>query len=123
MTTTITPDHLQASLAQVAKLGQLTAAWEDVLASDDDDGILGPGVARFARDAQENLAEMAAQLPAGAYRPGRLAPVSLPRGDGQVRWLQRKQSSGPIQCLSLRFLFESPAQPITSMLVTTPQTG
>ena len=87
MTTAITPEHLQASLAQVADLGQLTAAWDDVLASDRDNGVLGPGVARFARDAKENLAEMAAQLSADAYRPGRLAPVSLPRGDGQVRLL------------------------------------
>ena len=81
------PDHLHASLAQVADLGQLVVAWDDVLAGDRDDGMLGPGVTRFAQDAEQNLAEMAAQLPAGDYRPGRLAPVSLPRADGQVRLL------------------------------------
>ncbi len=87
MSTPIAPDHLHAGLAQVAGLGQLTAAWNDVLDGDRDDGILGPGVTRFAQDADQNLAEMAAQLSAGLYRPGRLAPVRLPRADGQVRLL------------------------------------
>ncbi len=52
------PDHLHASLAQVADLGQLVVAWDDVLAGDRDDGMLGPGVARFAQDAEQNLAEI-----------------------------------------------------------------
>ena len=46
-----------------------------------------PGVARFAEDAEQNLAQMAAELAAGTYRPGQLAPVSLPRPDGQIRVL------------------------------------
>jgi CRISP-associated protein Cas1 len=87
VSTAITPDHLHAGLAQVANLGQLTTAWNDVLAGDRDDGVLGPGVARFAQAAEQNLAEIAAQLSAGAYRPGHLAPVSLPRADGRVRLL------------------------------------
>jgi len=81
------PDHLPVSLAQVADLGRLTTAWDEVLAGDRDDGMLGPGVARFARDAEQNLAKMASQLSVGGYRPGHLAPVSLPRADGQVRLL------------------------------------
>jgi CRISP-associated protein Cas1 len=87
MSTAITPDHLRSGLAQVAGLGQLTAAWNDVLAGDRDDGILGPGVTRFAQDAEQNLAQMAADLSAGSYQPGHLAPVRLPRPDGQVRVL------------------------------------
>jgi CRISPR-associated protein Cas1 len=83
----ISPAHVRATIGQVADLGQLAAAWEGVLAGDRDDGILGPGVARFARDAEQNLTEISAQLSAGAYRPGRLAPVSLPRADGRARLL------------------------------------
>jgi hypothetical protein len=80
-------DHPGPSPAQVADPDQLTAAWEDVLAGDRNDGMLGSEVAWFARDAEQNLAEMAAQLSAGSYRPGRLAPVSLPRADGHARLL------------------------------------
>lgn len=38
--------HLHATLARVASPDQLAAAWADVLASDHDDGIPAPGVAR-----------------------------------------------------------------------------
>jgi hypothetical protein len=58
-----------------------------MLAADRDDGILGPGIARFAQDAEQNLAQMASELSAAAYRPGHLTPVRLPRADGQVRLL------------------------------------
>ncbi len=83
----MSPAHIHATLAQVADLGQLAAAWNDVLTSDRDDGTLGAGVTRFGRDAEQNLAEIAAQLSAGGYRPGRLTPVRLPRADGRVRLL------------------------------------
>jgi len=79
--------HLHATLANVAGPEQLAAAWADVLAGDRDDGVLGPGVARFARDAEQFLAEIAAQLTAGTYQPGPLTPVALPRPDGQTRLL------------------------------------
>jgi CRISP-associated protein Cas1 len=81
------PAHLRTTLAQVADPGQLAAAWDDVLASDRDDGMLAPGVTRFAADAQQHLAELAAQLGSGTYQPGRVAPVALPRPDGQARLL------------------------------------
>jgi CRISP-associated protein Cas1 len=87
VSTVVVPEHMRASMAQVADLGQLTVAWNDVLAGDRDDGVLGPGVARFAQDAEQNLTAMAEQLSAGTYRPGHLTPVSLPRADGQVRLL------------------------------------
>jgi CRISP-associated protein Cas1 len=87
MSALASPAHVRATLAQVTDPGQLAAAWEDVLASDRDDGVLGPGVTRFAQDADQHLAEIAAQLQAGSYQPGRLAPVALPRPDGQARML------------------------------------
>jgi CRISPR-associated protein Cas1 len=60
-----TLENGQACLAWVADAAQLAAAWADVLASDLDDGALGAGVSRFAGDAEENLAELAASLEAG----------------------------------------------------------
>jgi CRISPR-associated protein Cas1 len=87
MTAPAGPAHLRAGLGQVADAGQLRDAWTDVLASDSDDGVLSAGVARFARDADRYLAEIAAQLESGNYEPGRLTPVRLPRPDGQTRML------------------------------------
>ncbi len=78
---------LHATLAQVADPVQLAAAWADVLASDRDDGALGPGVARFAEDADEHLACIADELRSGKYQPGQLMPVELPRPDGRIRLL------------------------------------
>jgi CRISP-associated protein Cas1 len=76
-----------AALARVADPAQLNAAWADVLASDREDGVLGPGVTRFAEDAEQHLADIAARLESGSYEPGRLTPVDLPRPDGQTRVL------------------------------------
>ena len=81
------PAHLRATLAQVADPDQLATAWDDVLVSDWDHGVVGLGVTRFACDAEQHLSEIAAQLTAGTYQPGRLAPVALPRPDGQTRLL------------------------------------
>ena len=86
MNAPVGPSHVRATLAQVADAGQLATAWEDVLASDRVDGVLGPGVTHFAQDA-DHLAELAAQLQSGSHQPGRLAPVALPRPDGQERVL------------------------------------
>jgi CRISPR-associated protein Cas1 len=81
------PASWHATLAQVADPDQLAAAWEDVLANDRDDGVLAPGVMRFATDAQQHLEEIAAQLGSGSYQPGKLAPVALPKPGGQTRLL------------------------------------
>lgn len=72
-------------LARVAGPELLASAWADVLANDGDDGVLGPGVARFAEAEDENLAELAEFLARGEYVPGRLAPVVLPKPDGGQR--------------------------------------
>jgi len=86
---TVSPDLacLRATMAQVADPDQLAAAWDEVLANDRDDGVQAPGVMRFADEAEQHLAEIAAQLGSGTYRPGTLTPVALRRGDGQVRLL------------------------------------
>lgn len=81
------PTDLCASLEQVARPDLIASAWSDVLASDREDGMLGAGVARFALDAEDKLAEIIAQLRSGTYTPGRLTPVALPRPDGQTRML------------------------------------
>jgi len=78
---------LRATLAQVADPVQLAAAWADVLASDQEDGVLGQGVAQFAEDADEHLARIAGELRSGTYKPGQLMPVKLPRPDGRIRLL------------------------------------
>jgi CRISP-associated protein Cas1 len=78
---------LRATLAQVADLDRLGAAWTEILASDLDDGVLGAGVSHFAASAAENLVDMSAQLRAGEYEPGWLTPVSLLRSDGRTRVL------------------------------------
>ena len=78
---------MPATLAQVADPAQLAVAWADVLASDQEDGVRGHGVARFAEDADESLARIADELRSGTYEPGQLAPVRLPRPDGRIRLL------------------------------------
>lgn len=81
------PAHLRATLAEVADPDRLASAWAEVLANDLDDGVLSTGVAHFAKNPDQNLAEIAAQLTSGEFEPGRLAPVGLPRPDGQTRML------------------------------------
>src|SRR5260370_18819344 len=79
---------LRATLAEVADPRRLAAAWADVMAADLDDGVLGAGVVRFSENADQNLADISAQLLAGEYRPGWLTPVDVaPRPDGKIRVL------------------------------------
>jgi CRISPR-associated protein Cas1 len=78
---------MSAGLAQVASLDLLRSSWETVLANDREDGVLGVGVARFARDADSRLQEIAVELAAGRYRPGLLVRVGIARDDGAVRLL------------------------------------
>lgn len=78
---------MSSLLARAAAPAALRSAWLDLLAGDRADGVLGAGVARFAEDAEENLAELSEQLAAGGYRPGLLMRVALPRPDGPPRVL------------------------------------
>jgi retron-type reverse transcriptase len=103
------PAHLRATLAQVASPDLLASAWADVLASDRDDEVPGAGVARFAQDAEDHLAEIGAQLESGSYAPGRLTPVALPRPDGQTRMLH-------IPAARDRIVERAIAQPLTHEL-------
>jgi hypothetical protein len=52
----------------------LRACWGQVLAADRADGILAAGVARFARDGDAHLSELAGQVSTGAYTPGGVDP-------------------------------------------------
>jgi CRISPR-associated protein Cas1 len=65
----------------------LRAAWERVLRDDGHDDVLSPGVQRFQTDAGEQLAEIAEHLGAGAYRPGVLTEIAIPKNDGGQRLL------------------------------------
>lgn len=84
------PTWVHAALARVADPAQLAAAWADVLAGDREDGVLGRGVARFAEDADEHLARIAAELRSGTYEPGQLTPMELPRPAGLVAAYERR---------------------------------
>jgi retron-type reverse transcriptase len=74
-------------LEAVADPHRLRTAWEDVLASDREDGVLGAGMSRFARDADERLTELSAELLEGSYRLGLLTQVAIPKEDGSSRLL------------------------------------
>ena len=58
----------------------LQRAWEDVLANDREDGVLSPGIARFAEQIEANLTQLAAELQAGDYRPRDLSEVVIDDG-------------------------------------------
>ena len=58
----------------------LTPAWEDVLAGDREDGVLGPAVQRFADEADERITRLVTDLTWGAYRPSHLTEIALPGG-------------------------------------------
>ena len=74
-------------VARLASPDMLRTSWEEILANDRGDGMLGAGVARFAADAEARLEELATQLAAGTYAPGLLTRVELLREDGDVRLL------------------------------------
>lgn len=64
----------------------LRTAWEQVLANDAEDGVLGPGVRRFERDCDEEIARLVADLSWSAYEARDLTEVILP-GDDKERIL------------------------------------
>ena len=64
----------------------LRRAWEDVLANDREDGVLSPGVERFADDPKAELEDLGEQLRTGTYRPRDLTEVVI-EDDGDPRVL------------------------------------
>ncbi|MFY1585378.1 reverse transcriptase domain-containing protein [Micromonospora sp. WMMD734] len=68
-------------------LAALTRAWEDLLADDHDDGTLSTGTRRFATNPHARLTDLADQLTTGTYQPQPLAPVTIPKDNGDTRHL------------------------------------
>jgi CRISPR-associated protein Cas1 len=73
--------------SQPTTTAALTAAWEDLLADDRADAHLAAGTRRFATDATDRIAELAAGLAAGTYQPRPLTPVTIAKPDGGTREL------------------------------------
>lgn len=63
----------------------LAAAWAKVRANGGAAGVDGQSIERFAARADEYLAELAADLRAGDYRPQAVRRVDIPKGDGRTR--------------------------------------
>lgn len=51
------------------------------------DGVMTPAMERFAVSAESNLDALADHIARGAYVPGRLTPVDIPKDDGDSRTL------------------------------------
>ena len=63
----------------------LQAAWTKVRANRGAQGVDGQSIERFAARWEEYLAELAAALRAGSYRPQAVKRVLIPKGDGRMR--------------------------------------
>lgn len=74
-------------LDRVADPVELADAWKRVLGNDAEDERLSAGVRRFAADADAQLAQLAAELVSGDYRPRSLTEISIPKDDGGERIL------------------------------------
>ena len=61
----------------------LRHAWTEIQAKDASDGVIGPAVARFAKDDEDQLARLVAELAWGGYSPGVLTEVQIPSGEDQ----------------------------------------
>ncbi len=64
-------------------LQSLELAWQKVLANDAADGTLNIGITRFARDLDERLEELFAELDNGTYQPRDLVEVRIPKHGGE----------------------------------------
>jgi len=63
----------------------LAAAWDRVQANDGAAGVDGQSIERFAARAEDYLAELAAALREGQYRPQPIKRADIPKGDGRTR--------------------------------------
>lgn len=61
----------------------LVTAWRGVLGNARDEGVISPGVARFERDLDQELARLTTDLTWGAYSPRDLTEVVIDEGDRQ----------------------------------------
>jgi RNA-directed DNA polymerase len=63
----------------------LQAAWARVRANRGAAGVDGVSIERFAARSEDYLAELAAALREGTYRPQPVRRVEIPKGDGRTR--------------------------------------
>jgi CRISPR-associated protein Cas1 len=74
-------------LERVSDISHLTEAWRHVQKRDSADGNVAPSVAAFAEDPEERLAALSTELRERRYHFGPLAPVAIPKDDGEIRTL------------------------------------
>lgn len=72
---------------QVIALPSLTAAWEDILDRGDNGEGQSDSIARFLKNADENLTNLHAGLVNGTYRPASLFEMLIPKDSGAFRSL------------------------------------
>lgn len=73
--------------ARFSSVAALTDAWRRLQENDLNDGVVAPGVARFAEAVDANLSRLSAELEAGSWTPDVLTVVEIPQTDG-VRTLR-----------------------------------
>lgn len=67
-------------VSQMFAVEVLRRAWEQVLENDAEDGVMSPGVQRFAEEADESLERLSAELGEGSYVPSDLTRISIQMG-------------------------------------------
>jgi CRISP-associated protein Cas1 len=82
------PQGPALTLAAIAGQGSLLAAWGRVLANRGAHGGDGIGLEAFGAQLEEELRQLAAELLGGAYLPGRLRLVPIPKRSGGRRMLR-----------------------------------
>ena len=81
----VTGGKWYALIDKVYALDTLRLAWAKVQANQGAAGVDGQSVERFAAKAESYLAELAAALREGHYRPQAVKRVEIPKGDGRMR--------------------------------------
>ena len=94
---------------EVVDGGALLSAWSKVLANGGGPGGDGETLARFAADPAARIRRLQRDLAAGAYRPGPLRRLSVPKKSGGVRPLA-------IPCVIDRVIQTAAAQALSALL-------
>jgi RNA-directed DNA polymerase len=84
----------------------LEAAWDRVWANGGAAGVDGQSIERFEAQAELYLAELAAALREGTYRPQPIRRVEIPKGDGKTRPLGIPTVKDRIVQTAVKFVLE-----------------